>query len=101
MPPTAVAETVSSAFMSFWMSNISVEQAALTPLIETYYGAVDEQRVFFTLLFLNLSFFFSPLYVTVSGASTDEHERRATNPPRRYQGSPLRRLYDMSVCLSV
>lgn len=55
--------------MSFWMNNISVELALVTPLIERYYpyGPVDSQQLFLTFIFLHLSFFFSPFYSSVSG----------------------------------
>jgi hypothetical protein len=66
MPPSPARELASSAFMSFWMNNIAVELALVTPLIERYYGPVDSQQLFLTFIFLHLSFFFSPVYANLS-----------------------------------
>lgn len=38
MPPSPARELASSAFMSFWMNNIAVELALVTPLLAKYYG---------------------------------------------------------------
>mmetsp|Transcript_12788 Transcript_12788/g.20704 ORF Transcript_12788/g.20704 Transcript_12788/m.20704 type:complete len:283 (-) Transcript_12788:118-966(-) len=67
MPPSPARELASSAFMSFWMNNIAVELALVTPLLAKYYGPVDDQQMFLTFMFLHLSFFFSPLYANLSG----------------------------------
>lgn len=67
MPPSPLREIASSATMSFWMNNIAVELAFVTPLVEKYYGPVDGQQLFLTFIFLHLSFFFSPLYQRLSG----------------------------------
>ena len=67
---TPAMEIASSAFMSFWMNNIGVEIALLQPLIKRYFGEeADANQLLLTLLFLHLSFFFSPTYARASGGA--------------------------------